>query len=867
MPAGAQNPDPNINRTPAFQLEHFEPLPDPAVNVFNVAGADVRPHGAPSVGVLCHHARRPAIIDPEAGSDAVALSSVTRCELLGSIGLFGVGSLAVALPLVVDQQSPDPSFFNLSSQDFDRVVAGDLRVIPKVQLFERTGFGLAGAVLTPLHFPTGDGTTLNSGDGVQVEVRLALDWRHKGWQVAGNLGFRLLNPLQLHNVILDDAVRWGLAARGPTGVDGLTALASVYGTVNTGQNLNPRDLEQVQDDGRNDPAEALAGMGYALPWADLQVRLAASVGLNNGIGAADWRGLLGLDWVPPGDGPYQGTAWGEARGPRVLWQAILLVPAFVGVGPFVARRRSASTADAVLSVESSTAGEAADVVVTLEAGQASAFPRPDVGDAGFLSTHVAVSVTDDTVIAVEVPTVFGGSGVSSQTAALSAGLEARQQGLSAADDDAVGLGDVRLALKALALDAAEHTVGAGLVIPVTLPTATRVGFGRERVRIGSLGTFQVHLGDLDLMTNLGLHVEDDLDGQVPMRGLLEAGLGSTYALANAWRLGGEVFAQRNLLDLLENQPQAWHGAAVLVGRHPAAGLLWDVGVRAMDTAGDELQVDLVLKLGWRPGAEAAPTDGDGDGIVDDADRCPADPEDLDGFEDDDGCPEPGPDRDGDGVPDATDGCPEQPEDRDDFEDEDGCPEPGPLAAAPADRDGDGVLDRADRCPDEAEDTDGFQDDDGCPEPDNDGDRVPDADDRCPNAYGIRDWRGCNDLTVRVHFPADTAELPASARPTLAKMAAIIKAHPELIRVAVEGHTDDRGSEAFNDRLSLARAESVRRQLVKSGVPAGLIETKGYGEREPKVPVEGLEGAALERARALNRRVRFRLELPGAGQAP
>ncbi len=48
------------------------------------------------------------------------------------------------------------------------------------------------------------------------------------------------------------------------------------------------------------------------------------------------------------------------------------------------------------------------------------------------------------------------------------------------------------------------------------------------------------------------------------------------------------------------------------------------------------------------------------------------------------------DRDGDGVPDDTDKCPDDPEDRDGFEDDDGCPDP--------DNDGDGVLDTQDKCP-------------------------------------------------------------------------------------------------------------------------------------------------------------------------
>ena len=111
-------------------------------------------------------------------------------------------------------------------------------------------------------------------------------------------------------------------------------------------------------------------------------------------------------------------------------------------------------------------------------------------------------------------------------------------------------------------------------------------------------------------------------------------------------------------------------------------------------------------------------DRDGDGIKDDVDKCPDDPEDFDGFQDEDGCPDP--DNDNDGIPDVDDRCPNVPEDRDGDQDEDGCPE-----GSDGDRDGDGIPDRSDKCPDQPEDRDGFQDADGCPDPDNDKDGIPD----------------------------------------------------------------------------------------------------------------------------------------------
>ncbi|MBE0566584.1 MAG: hypothetical protein IH621_11530 [Krumholzibacteria bacterium] len=133
-------------------------------------------------------------------------------------------------------------------------------------------------------------------------------------------------------------------------------------------------------------------------------------------------------------------------------------------------------------------------------------------------------------------------------------------------------------------------------------------------------------------------------------------------------------------------------------------------------------------------------DNDRDGIPDVRDLCPDDPEDYDGFQDDDGCPDY--DNDQDGIPDAIDLCPDDPEDYDGHQDDDGCPDDF------ADRDGDGVEDSKDQCPDEPEDLDGFEDDDGCPDLDNDMDGIPDDQDECPDEpetyNGIDDHDGCPD---------------------------------------------------------------------------------------------------------------------------
>lgn len=176
----------------------------------------------------------------------------------------------------------------------------------------------------------------------------------------------------------------------------------------------------------------------------------------------------------------------------------------------------------------------------------------------------------------------------------------------------------------------------------------------------------------------------------------------------------------------------------------------------------------VVGLTWAPRFY----DADGDGIPDDADDCPEGlPEDRDGFEDDDGCPDE--DNDGDGIPDQEDQCPNQAEDLDGYRDQDGCPdpdndgdsipdqedacpgEPGKPSRSkefngcpPKDSDHDGILDEKDECPKRPEDRDGYRDQDGCPDLDNDADGVLDSEDDCPDQKGARrsipGLRGCPD---------------------------------------------------------------------------------------------------------------------------
>ena len=215
----------------------------------------------------------------------------------------------------------------------------------------------------------------------------------------------------------------------------------------------------------------------------------------------------------------------------------------------------------------------------------------------------------------------------------------------------------------------------------------------------------------------------------------------------------------------------------------------------------------------QPVEEATALDTDGDGVRDDQDKCVNEAEDLDGFQDHDGCPDP--DNDLDGIPDAQDICPKAAEDLDGVDDEDGCPESGGERAEPS------------VAGPEPEDTTSTEHDGPAPE--------------------------------HVHFEQNAAEVRGATRRDLRAALNWFVRHPGTYALHVEGHASAEGSSEYNDQLSLERARAAARYLQKHDVWLRqhdvklTILTEGKGARQPVADNNTPEG------RAKNRRVEFRLE--------
>ena len=348
-------------------------------------------------------------------------------------------------------------------------------------------------------------------------------------------------------------------------------------------------------------------------------------------------------------------------------------------------------------------------------------------------------------------------------------------GLATGDNLAVtGLGDLRIEGKGqiASFGDDDQLVLAGLV-GGSLPTGRADSYLRNHGVTGRAKALaSLQLGQFRLGGQVGVLLRQSvttLDAKVGSQ-LLYGG-GAQLQVLKGFEVLGEVVGRSGLSDFSER----WWD------ENPIEA---DVAARVYPTGMLALTGGLGAGLGKGIGAPAARVflgavfvpdfrDADHDGVYDSEDRCPDQPEDHDGYKDQDGCPDP--DNDGDGIPDALDHCPNDPEDLDGFEDADGCPEldndkdgipdlndPCPNAAEDGlgkrptdgcpstaeDSDGDGINDTVDKCPDEPEDRDQFQDEDGCPDPDNDGDGIPDGFDNCPNEAedpdGFEDEDGCPD---------------------------------------------------------------------------------------------------------------------------
>jgi len=198
------------------------------------------------------------------------------------------------------------------------------------------------------------------------------------------------------------------------------------------------------------------------------------------------------------------------------------------------------------------------------------------------------------------------------------------------------------------------------------------------------------------------------------------------------------------------------------------------------------------------------------------------------------------DSDGDGVFDKSDECP-------------GTPKgvTVDLKGCPLDTDGDGVYDYLDKCPGTLK---GLEvNNDGCPL-DTDGDGVYDYLDKCPGtppSFKV-DINGCPlQATLRLTFASNSYEIREDSYQEVVKFAKFLNENQQY-KVDIVGHTDSVGKKVGNMTLSQGRANATREALIKEGVDASRLKSRGRGELDPIANNRTKEG------RQTNRRIEVKL---------
>ncbi len=399
-------------------------------------------------------------------------------------------------------------------------------------------------------------------------------------------------------------------------------------------------------------------------------------------------------------------------------------------------------------------------------------------------------------------------------------------------------GDLRLDLRAIIARSENRRFALGGQINIFFPTGSG-NFGGDG---GAGGLFmltgEANAGIFTFVANTGFHVRhlNSINDPVNNYGL---GIGNEWryslgGFANIkggkYRIGATVFGQTGFEDndtvigntffSKRNSPLEWNvegrmrlgtadrmwlgvsgGSFILQGYGaPDLRMLAVFGIQVPLNPSEGIQKDPKLELRDKWKKEHQNIDTDHDGIIDDFDACPNDPEDHE-------------------PPDPEDGCPK--------------PKESPPAPKVVDTDNDGIVDTEDFCPKEPGKRSTEPNKNGCP------------DSIAREGSVIRTFK-------QVQFAFGSAQILPESFPMLQEIVDLLKANPGIKRMAVEGHTDNKGSAALNKNLSQKRSDSVMAWLTQHGIEPGRLEAHGYGMEKPVADNKTDEG------RQKNRRVEFKI---------
>jgi len=338
-----------------------------------------------------------------------------------------------------------------------------------------------------------------------------------------------------------------------------------------------------------------------------------------------------------------------------------------------------------------------------------------------------------------------------------------------------GLGDLRFVPKIALLrrGSLDQHFLLGLAIPVSLPTGDDNALrGAGGVTVGAQLLIAGHLGKLGLGMDVGYRFRSQHPVGLPWGDGVTLGPWVSYGLTDQLALRAEAFAEKTVGADVGGADFPFEVLGGIEYRIGSVALYAGASFGLTDGIGDPA-FRLIGGVRYRKNAPERQgfRDSDGDGVLDKDDGAPYEAEDLDGYRDDDGVPDP--DNDGDGILDGDDECPE--------------------LKGEADRRG------------------------------------------CPAKTYVKIDGGQILIIGKVQFNSGSTEIDKNSEPLLDQIAQALDANPQVKKIRVEGYTDNVGGSANNQKLSEQRAAAVKSALVKRGVNGDRLDSRGLGEAKPIGP--------------------------------
>lgn len=338
-----------------------------------------------------------------------------------------------------------------------------------------------------------------------------------------------------------------------------------------------------------------------------------------------------------------------------------------------------------------------------------------------------------------------------------------------------GLGDLRFVPKVqiLSTGTLEQHFLLGIALPISFPTGNEEEFrGAGGVSVHPRLLFAAHLGKLGLGFDVGYKYRSEHPATLPWANEITLGPWLSVGLGEQLSLRAELIAGKHVgsdVDGADFPMELLGGVEYDTGE---LALYGGATIGLTDGIGDP-DFRVIVGVRYRKGVaqDQGYRDTDGDGVLDKDDGAPTEPEDKDGFKDDDGVPEP--DNDDDGIPDGDDECPE--------------------LAGEADRRG------------------------------------------CPARTFVKIEDGKIIVIGKVQFGTGSAEIDKNSEPLLDQIAQALEGNASVKKLRIEGHTDNTGDDTTNEKLSEERAKAVKAALTKRGVDGDRLETAGIGESKPIAP--------------------------------